>query len=325
MRQCHVNKSPFPIEDVVSRGRLCTTLVRVDLQNCIRQSNVAGSPCDNVKRLASLLFVYYSISSDFGNLALDLLPHLSLFTNMNSSPRISLAGEMGAGLIDGAERVMRAVGAWKKGRVYSFAVPQCREKIATATYSDQFEGDYWVARQTEFRELDPSTRRAVFDLLMRYSAGKADLDHCHTQYEKEYIEELVQIHLTEHPLAGAPAHYSCFSYLAQLEYKLQWPLLRRRFCNLILVAWHESGNSAYVISLAVSPEVAGARPGNFVEAQYSAVEHIEFDPESGSLKWTMATCSDAKGHVPAWLARMSMNGVVAQDVAHFLRWAETTK
>lgn len=242
---------------------------------------------------------------------------------INSTPRLSLQGVTCDALIAAAARVARAVPAWKPGAVYRYSVPQAREKVATATYMGRrAEGDdYWVARINHFRELDAVGRRTVFDHLMRYSVGSvSDLSECHTEYERQYITELELSMLAPVALDGAPADYACFSYIALLRYRLQWPLTARRFCNLVLVARHKLGNSAYVISVAVTPAVAEAGAAPVVEAQYSAVEYIEYDPDADTLKWTMATCSDAKGHVPQWLAKMSMNSVVAKDVEHFLNW-----
>lgn len=242
---------------------------------------------------------------------------------MNSTPRLSLEGVTCAALITAAARVARAVPAWKKGPVYRHAVPQAREKLATATYvGDGVEGnDYWVARVNHFLELDAAGRRSAFENLMRYSVGSvSDISQCHTEYERQYIGELALSILTPVAIDGAPAEYHCFSYIAQLHYKLQWPLTPRRFCNLVLVARHHLGNSAYVISVAVAPAVAGAEPSSVVDAQYSAVEYVEYNPDADKLLWTMATCSDAKGHVPQWLAKMSMNSVVAKDVEHFFSW-----
>lgn len=253
---------------------------------------------------------------------------------LNCTPRPSLAGLTCDGLIAAAARVARSVSAWDEPAVYRYSVPQAREKVATAVrVGRRAEGnDYWVARVNCFRELDAAGRRALFHHLMRYSIGSvSDLAQCHTEYERQYIPELVRSALAPVLLAGAPAEYECFSYLAALHYKLQWPLTRRRFCNLVLVARHRLGNSAYVISVAVAPAVASgpdsplvdAPDSPLVDAQYSAVEHVEYDPQADTLQWTMATCSDAKGSVPHWLARMSMNSVVAKDVEHFLEWVSS--
>lgn len=244
---------------------------------------------------------------------------------MNSTPRLSLEGVTCASLIAAAGRIARAVPSWKKGRVFRHAVPQARQKLATSTYvGNSVEGDdYWVARVNNFLELDAAGRRAAFENLMQYSIGSvSDIAHCHTEYERHYIDDLALSILTPVALDAAPADYSCFSYIAQLHYNLQWPLSPRRFCNLVLVARHTLGHSAYVISVAITPTVAGAQPVSAVEAQYSAVEYVEYDPDADKLLWTMATCSDAKGLVPQWLAKLSMNSVVAQDVEHFFTWVD---
>jgi len=61
---------------------------------------------------------------------------------------------------------------------------------------------------------------------------------------------------------------------------------------------------------------------------YAAVEtvRIRADAEeegSGRIEWTMATASDAKGHLPMFVQKPNMPAAVAKDVGLFMKWIPT--
>lgn len=244
---------------------------------------------------------------------------------MNSTPLKTLNGVNGTDLLAEARDLIDSVSSWRKCPSYSFNVPQS-SSLKVDMYVTDHNDDYWVARRNDFSELSGAGRKSVFNALMLFSVGSTlDLAKCHTEYEKYYISELNDFKLTPYVLENIPDGYKCISYLAELYYGLQWPLKHRKFCNLIFVAVSADERRGYVISLAVDPSVipgASSDPDH-VAAQYTSVEEVVYDPEKDTLQWTMTTASDAKGNVPKWLAKRTINGVVAKDVPHFLKWASS--
>lgn len=244
---------------------------------------------------------------------------------MNSTPLTSLDGVTLLLLLEQSSTIAEQAGAWKDGGVFHYAVPQTPRKVLVAVRTkDRLNNDFWVARTNTFEELDPAARRKLGQQLLRYSIGLlVDLQDSHTKHEEHYIEELYDFNLSAYELPETPAGYDAFSYLTELFYKLQWPLKRRRFCNLVHILRKHDDSEAYVVSLAVDPALIpnAAKDAGVVDAQYSSVERLVLNGDS--VHWFMTTCSDAKGNVPQWLARQSINGVVAKDVPHFLKWVAT--
>lgn len=245
---------------------------------------------------------------------------------MNSIPRKTLQGIDSLSLIEEAQHILSRVKASKKATQYLFSVPQSVSKLATSIYTSTFNNDYWVARHNDFSELSGAARKSVFGQLMDYSiASTSDLQQCHTEYEKQYIAQLVDFKCSPFLLENPPKDYDCFTYLAELYYELLWPLKKRKFCNLIHIAKSRDGHRGYVISVAIDPSlIPNSSPDPaYVHAQYTSVEEVVYDPDRDTLDWTMVTASDAKGNVPPWLAKATINKVVAKDVVHFLRWVST--
>lgn len=242
---------------------------------------------------------------------------------MNSTPRKTLEGLDSLSLIAEAQSIISRVKSWKKGSLYRSSVPQGSKEVATQTYSTTLNNDHWVARHNDFKELSVSARLTLFRHLMKYSVGStSDLQESHTEYEKGYIVELVDFNLSPFVLENSPPDYECFAYLAELNYDLGWPLKKRKFANVVLIARAKDGQRGYVISVAIDPSlIPNLSPDpDYVNAQYTSVEEVVFDETGAALEWTMTTASDAKGNVPRWLANANINKVVAKDVPHFLRW-----
>lgn len=54
--------------------------------------------------------------------------------------------------------------------------------------------------------------------------------------------------------------------------------------------------------------------------QYVSIERAELVDEGKSVKWQMATASDAKGVLPMWAQKMGVPGAVVKDVGLFIDW-----
>lgn len=244
---------------------------------------------------------------------------------MNSTPLKSTTNLTSTALLAGAEQIVKAIKSWRLGGSFHYDVPQDSAKINVDVFNkDSLNNDYWVARVSDFSELSPDSRATLYAQLDKYLLGSTTLlDDSHTSHELAYIHELVDYDLTPHLLAETPQGYDGIAYYAQLIYQLQFPLKKRKFNNLVHVLRAEDGKSGYVISLAVDPTVISSEASdkNYVSASYTSVEYIELDEANGKLWWYMATSSNPGGFVPNWLAKATMNPVVAKDVPSFLKWA----
>lgn len=241
---------------------------------------------------------------------------------MNSTPLEAIGNVTSASLVDQALQIALLIPSWKAGGDFFYQVPQAPKLKVDVFTKNSLNNDFWVARNTAFGELSVEARRKMFDTLMEYAIGLvSDIAQAHTQHEMGYIHELVDFKATPYDLGEAAPDYDVFTYLVELDYQLQFPLKKRKFCNLVHIARHQDGNSGYVVSLAVDPKLVGltGNPG-FVNGRYTSVELVKWDPKTESLDWRMATCSDAGGNVPQWLAKLSIKGVVAKDVPSFLKW-----
>lgn len=244
---------------------------------------------------------------------------------MNLIPLKSIDDLESIKLFQAAQDIARKIPEWHKGGRYKYTVPQ-GENVAVNIHTTDMNDDYWVARTSTFKEFNAKNRAHIYHLLDKYVLGSITLlDECHTLFEKGYIEELADYKLHPFDLGDTVPGFDGMTYLAELYYNLQFPLKKRKFCNLIHVLKSQTGNSGYVISLAVDPSVIPGNPLNqsCVPARYTSIEYITFDPETSDLKWYMTTCSDAGGNVPQWLAKLTINSVVAKDVNLFLNWANT--
>ncbi|GKT83514.1 hypothetical protein Ct61P_01364 [Colletotrichum tofieldiae] len=86
----------------------------------------------------------------------------------------------------------------------------------------------------------------------------------------------------------------------------------------------EGADEFVVVSIPVL-DLAGSDHGQLVKDKgvvvgaYVSVERVRKLP-TGAIEWIMATASDAKGALPAWIQAKAVLGVVAKDVALFLGW-----
>lgn len=242
---------------------------------------------------------------------------------MNSQLVKSVEHLTSRGLVDEAAKIAQLVLASKSTETFQFKVPQAPTKVVVHIHNQKFNNDDWAGRVNTFDELTDEAREELFAKLTKYSIGSLDdFSQCHTEYERSYIEELVDFRLHETALADPHPDFDVGSYYVETYYKLQWPLKMRKFTNLLHIAKSKDGHSAYVIGVAVHPSVIPNSKGDdqYVLARYTSVELVQWDPDTKKLKWVMTTCSNAEGNVPQWLAKRSINGVIAKDVPHFLNW-----
>ncbi|KAF7985127.1 hypothetical protein HWV62_9047 [Athelia sp. TMB] len=72
------------------------------------------------------------------------------------------------------------------------------------------------------------------------------------------------------------------------------------------------------IDLADDPELAKLEEKG-VKGRYTSVERLQ-EVEGGKVSWHMATSSTPGGSIPTFVAEGSIDGQIANDVPHFIKW-----
>ena len=246
----------------------------------------------------------------------------------NSSPLSDLKVDPQSVLKD-AVSIVDLVLSWSPGRTYSYKLKnKDKSAIEVATFSTKlYENVHWSARNTNLGKAFSADQlqkfKSYFD---KYLIGSSDLKSSltHTHYEKEYIHEIESVRVESVSLSeeyNVPEGFEYFAYTIQAIYKLQFPLKRRNFFELVLI--YKSDTVSYVVSIPINPQLF--KEPNYADsyailAKYTSIEKVEYNPDS-SIKWTMCTCSSPGGNIPDFIANLSINKVISQDVPSFLDWA----
>ncbi|KAI3531725.1 hypothetical protein CSPX01_13917 [Colletotrichum filicis] len=113
--------------------------------------------------------------------------------------------------------------------------------------------------------------------------------------------------------------------VSEIKHKLGMPLKNRVFPVLIISARAKGAVDEFVVVSIPVSDLAASEHGKLVKDKgvvvgaYVSVERVRKLP-TGAIEWIMATASDAKGVLPAWIQAKAVIGVVAKDVALFLGW-----
>ena len=244
---------------------------------------------------------------------------------MNAIPLKSVNGLNSEELSNKAEKIINSIGKiWKTDKKYTYKLNKVNSNINVQTYHiDKLNGDYWCARVSTLKEIDVEDKRRYYSKLEKYIVGSiSSLENTHTEYEKQYIHELVDYELK--PITLTPnKDFETFTYLARLEYKFPIPLRRRVFFELIHICKSRMESLSYIISLPIDPTCFQSESLNIVHARYASIEKISYDKSTNDLEWLMATCSSPGGSIPDWLSKLSINKAIAKDVPSFLNWSDS--
>ncbi|CAG88092.1 DEHA2E12540p [Debaryomyces hansenii CBS767] len=244
---------------------------------------------------------------------------------MNSTPLKSISDLDSEDLCNQAKSITDSIEkTWKEDKKYTYKLNKLNSDINVQTYhNDRLNDDYWSARVSALKEVSFNDRKEYFSKLEEYIVGSMNcLEKTHTEYEKQYIHELVDYELK--PITLKPnKDFDTFTYLARLEYKFPFPLKRRVFFELIHICKSRTESLSYVISLAIDPKFFQSESSRMVNARYTSVEKIFYGNSTDDLEWKMATCSTPGGSIPGWLSKLSINSAIAKDVPSFLNWSDS--
>lgn len=222
--------------------------------------------------------------------------------------------------------MIEAVPQWHADKVFPCTLVD-KTEVQVATYHAKVAGAHWCARITPTETWTPQQRTELWQNLDRYLVGEFDpVRNLHTHHEQKYIEDLEHLSVQPLPPQEAPAGYDAFAYTTQVVYRLQFPLSKRVFNEVVIVYRSHGGagpKRAYIVTFPIAPRLfVGGEEANrtHVVATYSSVEEVVYDPATTALRWTMATTASPNGFVPNFVANMGMNPAVAKDVPSFMNW-----
>lgn len=232
-------------------------------------------------------------------------------------------------VLDEAISIIDQVPKWSQGKTFSYTLKtEQKSKLQVSTFSKKlYENIHWSARSTTFGSTFNEDQILNFKRYFeKYLLGSFDLESLlsHTHYEKEYIHSIEDIKVEPVSFQNEfklPEGFEFFAYTTQAIYKLQFPLKRRNFFELVLI--YKSSDLFYVISLPIEPKLF--KQPNYSDsyailAKYVSIEKVEYGSDS-KIQWTMCTCSSPGGNIPDFLANMSISKVISEDVPSFLDWA----
>lgn len=229
----------------------------------------------------------------------------------------------GDDLIKEANAIVKEVPLWTKGR--DITRPGYKgQEIKVPNFYKDFDGEHWAARSNDFSSCSDSVKEALYDAFVKYLAGDLkDMKKTHTEYEGKYVDELFDYKITPCEIRGDKTN--SLTYLIQSYYKLQFPLSKRMFYELVHVKMDPETRTGIVVQLPVSPKLFDtSKDAGFVVGGYTSVEKFWFSPDNKDLQWVVAMATDPGGYVPECITRMGLGPALTKDVPKFLNWLKIT-
>lgn len=166
----------------------------------------------------------------------------------------------------------------------------------------------------------------------------------HSEHEMDYTPDVFDAHKVlswDEELAGKTVGQweKVEMNLFEMAHKIPPPLTNRVFSVLVVKAKNttHTPNSFIIAQIPVDisklPTALYANGRHKTDADtaqkkkditmgvYVSIERCELE-NSGHVKWTMATASDAKGNLPIFMQKMGIPGAVAKDVGLVIAWLE---
>ncbi|PHH52661.1 hypothetical protein CFIMG_008371RA00001 [Ceratocystis fimbriata CBS 114723] len=117
--------------------------------------------------------------------------------------------------------------------------------------------------------------------------------------------------------------------LKESRHRIGFPFKDRAFAVLQMTATVVGAQEFIIVSIAVnetrdSPLCRISKSPSVVNGAYSSVERIRKLPR-GTIEWTVATASDARGVLPRWAQRRLVPPKIRHDVPLFLTWLATQR
>ncbi|KAI9808267.1 MAG: hypothetical protein M1825_004724 [Sarcosagium campestre] len=150
----------------------------------------------------------------------------------------------------------------------------------------------------------------------------------HSRNEQRYTPECTVAHqVLEWKIpetARAGPYRGLTMSIQEMVHKLPRPFRPRVFPVLVITA--RLRDSAFIVvqvplsGVETLPGSIFTKKSGYVTAVYSSVECVQSHERGALIDWAMATASDAKGYLPAWLQATAVPGAIAKDVKHFFKW-----
>ncbi|KKA26379.1 hypothetical protein TD95_001390 [Thielaviopsis punctulata] len=233
-------------------------------------------------------------------------------------------------------------GLWKAKGAYPY--PGCDAKIeayervvSTSELKDiAAKNNIIQDKSTDFHSEFWTCRRSLHeDASRKGTANWAEFLQCfrdhHAEAEDLFTDSIIETNTAaEWRCEGITARIGEKEYgritlkLEESRHHIGSPLKDRVFAVLQMTATVLGTQEFVVVSIAItetesSPICALTKKPGVVTASYTSVERIRKVP-AGTIEWTMATASDARGVLPAWLQALSVPAKIRKDVPMFLVW-----
>ncbi|KAJ7582962.1 hypothetical protein C8J56DRAFT_956180 [Mycena floridula] len=204
-------------------------------------------------------------------------------------------------IIAAAHSILDSIPKWKQGKTY--------QKVVKASSRPKGPKDSapWHCRTSEHKPDEVS-----FDTMWAKLGVDKPLN------EKQFIPDISKVTKIK--------EISPTETIWSMYYKFPPPLSPRIFTVLQVTQLTEvSPRTGIIVSVPIdlsSDAELAKMEETGVKGRYAAVERL-LELEDGSTQWVMATSSIAGGFIPPFLAESSMDGKIAEDVPHFLKWLQS--
>lgn len=206
------------------------------------------------------------------------------------------------------------------------------QEIIISTYTNKdINEEHWNNRSITLKN-DGINKDELVNDLDKYLFGEFDSRETnHFSYEIQYIKDLKDFDFILLPNTNADD--STMTMLVRLYYDFGSSFLKRRiFYNLvhIIKSSKETVNDgeitkSYILQVPVEESVfeshceAKNKFGkDYVIGKYCSIETV--DVSKSEMRWSMSTSNSPGGYIPSFLARLSMNKIISEDVPHLLNF-----
>ncbi|KAJ7087876.1 hypothetical protein C8R44DRAFT_820043 [Mycena epipterygia] len=200
-----------------------------------------------------------------------------------------------------ADALLESTSTWKEGKTYHKQV-----KTYSRPKKAPEDGAPWHCRVSIHKP-----EEATFELLWsKLGTNKA-------VNEKEFIPDIAKVTKVK--------EISATQNIWTLYYTFSPPIISPRVFTVVQITRllnESSPRSGTIVSIPVDlmeDQDLAKFEEKGVKGRYVSVERI-LELEDGSIEWRMATSSTPGGSIPSFFVEKSMDGKIAEDVPHFMKW-----
>ncbi|PHH60047.1 hypothetical protein CDD81_2176 [Ophiocordyceps australis] len=207
---------------------------------------------------------------------------------------------------------------WRSKGSKRFAHSAAAVELFEARVAKADRQETWAARRSVHNEAAAAGTASWEEWLWCFKES-------HAEAEKDFTPSIVSTRSSQQwDCSGIEVELGSDSWaewtlrVDESVHQLPGPLRQRVFGVLQATTALRGRRDFVVVQIAVKDDSA-SQHSRLVRGAYTSVERVR-DLGAGRIEWTMATVSDAKGVLPAWMQRMAVPRQIAKDVDLFLAW-----